>query len=90
MKIEYQKNYIYIKDQDQEVGYIRFNYKDDQVIDVLTTYVNAEYRGQGIAGKLFAELVSFCRKQHLQIIPSCSYIKNKLENSHEYDDIYVK
>lgn len=90
MKIEYQENYIYIKDNNNEAGYIRYNYKNDHIIDVTTTYVSDQYRGQGIAGRLFEELVSFCRNQQLQIVPSCSYIKNKLENSHEYDDIYVK
>lgn len=88
MKIEYAKNYIYIKDGDNEVGYIHYNQTAPNVIDVDTTYVNDQYRGQGIAGKLFDELVGFARKNHYRIIPTCSYIQKKFEKSTEYEDIH--
>lgn len=90
MKIEYQKNYIYLKENDDKVGYIYFDQVNDHVIDVKTTYVDNSYRGQGIAGQLFNELITYCRQHHYQIIPSCSYIQKKLDSSENYQDLYVK
>lgn len=87
MNIEHLDNYIYIKDKNKEVGHIQYNKIDENVIDVITTYVNTDYRGQGIAGKLFDELVLFSREHHYKIIASCSYIKKKLESSTKYEDI---
>lgn len=88
MEIEYQDHYIYLKDNNNEVGYIHYIKVNDYVIDVTTTYVHENYRGQGVAGRLFEQLVLFARENHYKIIPSCSYIKNKLENSTTYADIY--
>lgn len=88
MEIEYKENYIYIKNENDEVGYIQYTKVNDHVIDVTTTYVNEKYRGQGIAGKLFEQLVLYSRNHNYKIIPSCSYIKNKLEKSTKYADIY--
>lgn len=88
MNIEHKDNYIYMKDGNNNAGYIKYLKMNDQVIDVITTYVDEKYRGQGIAGKLFVELVNFAREENYMIKPSCSYIKKKLENSTEYKDIY--
>lgn len=88
MVIDYKDNYIYVKDGDIEVGYIKYDKVNEYIIDVKTTYVSDNYRGQGIAGKLFNELVKFSRSNNFKIIASCSYIKKKLESSTEYQDIY--
>lgn len=90
MKFRYDKEYIYLQEDNKVLGYIYYQKRMEQVIDVISTYVYDEYRGQGIAGILFDELVSFARSHHYHIIPSCSYIKKKLENSSKYDDIYDK
>lgn len=90
MNIEYNDNCIYVNDGEKHVGYIKYQPVSAQVIDVITTYVDDHYRGQGIAGKLFEQLVLFARENHYQIVPSCSYIRKKLESSTDYHDIYVK
>ena len=52
MKIEYKEGLIVLKDQDEEVGYIKYVRKEENVIDVISTVVHEKYQGQGIAGKL--------------------------------------
>lgn len=90
MNIEYKDNCIYVNNGENHIGYIKYQQISDHVIDVTTTYVDDHYRGQGIAGQLFEQLVLFARENHYQIVPSCSYIRKKLESSTDYRDIYVK
>ena len=73
MKIEYKEGLIVLKDQDEEVGYIKYVRKEENVIDVISTVVH-----QGMAGKLFDALMGYVKDNSLKIIPSCSYIEKKL------------
>ena len=76
MKIEYQEGLIVLKDQDEEVGYIKYVKKEENVIDVISTVVHEKYQGQGMAGKLFDALI---KDNSLKIIPSCSYIEKAFQ-----------
>ena len=75
MKIEYKEGLIVLKDQEEEVGYIKYV---KNVIDVISTVVHERYQGQGMAGKLFDALMKYVKDNSLKIIPSCSYIEKKL------------
>ena len=46
MKIEYKEGLIVLKDQDEEVGYIKYVRKEENVIDVISTVVHEKYQGQ--------------------------------------------
>ena len=91
MKIEYKEGLIVLKDQDEEVGYIKYVRKEENVIDVISTVVHEKYQGQGadrcvlslgdrdgMAGKLFDALMDYAKDNSMKIIPSCSYIEKKL------------
>ena len=43
MKIEYKEGLIVLKDQDEEVGYIKYVRKEENVIDVISTVVHEKY-----------------------------------------------
>ena len=90
MEFMYKDNYIYLNDKHQVIGYIYYQKINYHVIDVISTYVSEDYRGQGIAGKLFYELVQFARKNHYQVIPTCQYIKKKIDHLEQFQDIYCK
>ena len=78
MKIEYKEGLIVLKNQDEEVGYIKYVRKEENVIDVISTVVHEKYQGQGMAGKLFDALMDYAKDNSMKIIPSCSYIEKKL------------
>ena len=78
MKIKYKEGLIVLKDQDEEVGYIKYVKKEEKVIDVISTVVYEKYQGHGMAGKLFDALMKYVKDNSLKIIPSCSYIEKKL------------
>ena len=62
--------------------------RDGNVLIADHTFVSEELRGQGVAEKLFNEIVSFTRENDLNIHAVCSYIVRKFENE-TYSDIKV-
>ena len=53
MKIEYKEGLIVLKDQEEEVGYIKYVKKEENVIDVISTVVHENNHRPGRAGQLF-------------------------------------
>lgn len=54
------------------------------------TFVNESYGGQGIAGKLLAELVDKARESGVKMILSCSFAKKEFDRKEEYSDVLSK
>ena len=52
---------------------------DDNVVEANHTYTSDILRGQGIAGKLLAELVKDMEAQGKKIYPTCSYVVKKFD-----------
>lgn len=90
MRIEYQEGLIILKDQDEEVGHIKYVKKEDHVIDVTSTVVHEKYQGQGMAGKLFDALIDYVNEHSLKIIPTCSYIEKKLMRAPNFSNFLHK
>ncbi len=54
------------------------------------TFVEEEYGGQGIAGKLVEKLVEEARKADIKIIPLCPFAEREFRNKPEYRDVLSK
>ncbi len=65
---------IQMRDNNISVGKLSFTVVELNVIKVTHTFVNEDYRGQGIAAKLVDALIEYCTAEGLSIIPVCSYI----------------
>lgn len=77
---------FFIYNKNKEV-LAELNYqKIDNVLIVDHTEVSETLKGQGIAGKLFDELIKFSRKKNYKIDPICTYIAKKMKKS-EYNDL---
>ncbi len=82
------KGAFILKNEGQRIGELEYSITNN-VINAYHTGVISEYEGQGLAGKLFDELVKFAREKGYQIIPSCSYIDAKFKrNAQEYADLW--
>lgn len=82
------KGAFILRKDDKKIGELEYSI-DNNVINAYHTGVRGEYEGQGLAAKLFDELVKFAREKGYQIIPSCSYIASKFKrNAKEYDDLW--
>ncbi|MBS7577181.1 MULTISPECIES: GNAT family N-acetyltransferase [unclassified Enterococcus] len=58
--------------------------------DVMTinhTFVQPEYRGQGIAEELVAEAVEIARENNYRVVPLCPFAKKEFERKIEYQDL---
>ncbi|MDO5037357.1 MAG: GNAT family N-acetyltransferase [Tissierellia bacterium] len=54
------------------------------------TFVDDDYRGQALAGKLVAEVVDQARKNQVKIIPLCPFAKKEFEEKEAYADVWQK
>lgn len=75
-------------DENKSIGESTYSKsKDIWIID--HTFVEKEYGGQGIAGKLVAELVEQARVNNVKIMPLCPFAKREFDKTPEYADVLV-
>ncbi|WP_125761738.1 GNAT family N-acetyltransferase [Companilactobacillus hulinensis] len=82
MEIKQEDGRFYIEDKEL-VGEITYSPVKDGIISIDHTFVNENYRGQGIAGKLLNEVLSYADRENLKIVPVCSYAKFSFKNKPE-------
>ena len=56
-------------------------------ISIDHTFVEHDFRGEGIAKDLIAAGVNFARENDLKIIPLCPYAKTTIEKTPEFQDV---
>ena len=66
---------ITINDKALLAGELIFELTDARTVRATHTFVNEDYRGQGIAAKLVDALIEYCTAEGLNIIPVCSYVE---------------
>ena len=70
-------------------SYIRLQKCDDGIFCVVTTFVDPKYRGKGIGGKLYLEMIKFIRGNNVKFRATCPYIAEKAKNDKLVKDIFV-
>lgn len=91
MEIKKGNNKFYIgEDERNPKAVLDYRDKGPGVIEAYHTLVNEELEGQGVAGKLFEELIKYAKKENLKIIPTCSYIERKMNKDEKYAQYIAK
>ncbi|MDO5523608.1 MAG: GNAT family N-acetyltransferase [Bacteroidia bacterium] len=81
---------FFIRQDGRQVAELDFEVKNN-VLNAYHTGVRPELEGQGIAGKLFDEMVKYARENGYKVIPSCSYIHAKFRRNPEgFNDIWYR
>lgn len=81
---------FFIEKDNKQVAELDFEINDG-ILNAYHTGVRKELEGQGIAAKLFDEMVAYARKNNYKVLPSCSYILVKFRrNEDEYSDLWVR
>lgn len=81
---------FFIEQEGRQVAELDFEVKDN-LLNAYHTGVRPELEGQGIAGRLFNEMVNYAREKGYQVIPSCSYILAKFRRRpDDYSDIWYR
>lgn len=89
-KINDDRGRFYIEKEGRLIAELDFQLSDG-ILDAYHTGVRPEFEGQGIAGKLFDEMVQYARDNGYKVIPSCPYILVKFRrNSEGFSDIWHK
>lgn len=68
------------------IGVVNY-YNDENVVIVTHTGVEPKYEGQGIAGALTKEVLTYIAKNDLKITPLCSYTKTYIDRHPEYQNL---
>ena len=75
-------------ENDNLICEILYSIEDSGMISIDSTFVNDDYRGQGIAAQLVDRVVEMARAENKKIIPICPFAKGMLErNSSLYADV---
>lgn len=61
-------------ENDEIVGYIKYEYAKNGNIKASGTFIDEKYRGQEIGKKLLDILFEFAMKENVKIIPVCPYV----------------
>ena len=80
---------FYKKDENENlICEITYFVEDSSMIVIDRTFVDDNYRGQGIAAQLVEHVVEMAREENKKIIPRCPFAKGMLErNSSLYADV---
>lgn len=78
---------FYIEQDGRQVAELDFEIQDN-LLNALHTGVRPELEGQGIAGRLFDEMIEYAHENNYKVIATCPYIKVMFKrNSPKLDDI---
>lgn len=90
MEFKEETSRIVLLDEGKGIGEITWSTDGGDGLIVEHTGVDGTYRGQGLAGKLVAEVVAYARRNDKKIIPVCSYAKKEFERTPDYEDVWKK
>lgn len=92
MEYLHEENEIQLKDEDEQIGEITFEERGNNRWVITHTYIDPEYRGQGLAETLVEELVERAKDENKEIIKNqgCPYVIDLFQKKPEkYDHITV-
>ncbi len=78
---------VALDEQGTEMGFIAWTILEDGVLQAHHTFVDPKFRGQGVAGHLLKEMVSYARKNNKKIFATCSYVVKMFSHGDEYKDV---
>lgn len=83
MEMKHEDGRFYFEDNDKMIGEITYSNVKDGVVSIDHTYVDDNYRGQGLAGKLLNAMLDFSDLKGLKVVPVCEYAKAAFEKKPE-------
>jgi predicted GNAT family acetyltransferase len=71
---------------DEVAGFVNYRLSGE-VIDFLHTEVDEKFQGEGLAGRLAQGSLDSARARHLQVVPTCPYIRSWIRKHPDYADL---
>jgi len=89
-RIDDNRGSFFIERDGNQIAELDIEIINDQ-LNAYHTGVRKEYEGQGLASRLFDEMVKYAREKNYKVIPSCSYVSVKFRrHPNEFNDIWVQ
>ena len=90
MEFQRGNNCIYVGNSETDnEAVINYQPSGEGEVNITHTGVDSSLRGQGVAGKLVDEVVKRAREEGFKLRATCSYAKEKLETTEDYQDVYL-
>lgn len=74
----------------ETIAIVAFPKNEDGSVTINRTFVGESLRGQGVAGKLMAELAKNLEATNRKAVPTCSYAVTWFEKHPEHNDLLKK
>ena len=87
---KYFDRFVILNDDRALMGSIHFTENEKGFLEATETFVDAAYRGQGLAKILVDMLVAHARINNKKIIPLCSYVNKTFIENPDYKDVWEK
>ena len=72
---------------DERVGYISYEWVDNNCFAILHTVVSPEHKGKGIAKIMLDAAADYARKHNKKIKDVCSFVTVQFERNDKYNDV---
>lgn len=72
---------------DERVGYISYEWVDNNCFAILHTVVSPEHKGKGIGKILLDAAADYARKHNKKIKDVCSFVTVQFERNDKYNDV---
>jgi uncharacterized protein len=79
-----EENKFYLR-LDGKEAFLKYDIKEGNIIDLKSTYVPKEFRGQEIGEAIIKEALAFAEKNDYKIIPTCSFVQEFIKQNKEYE-----
>lgn len=87
---EEQERFALYNDNNEEIGEMTWSNAGEGMMIIDHTFVDPQYRGQGLAEKLVLRGVEKARQENKKIIPLCPFAKKEFDTKPEYGDVLRK
>lgn len=68
---------------------LKYRKLDSSTLELYSTFVPAEGRGQGLAGTLTKEALEYAKDNNYSVRPTCSFVSAYIEKHKEYQKLVV-
>lgn len=74
-------------DSGKSVGKMTYSRSGKDKIVIEHTEVDPSHQGKGVGKQLVEKSAEYARENNLKIVPECSFAKNVMEKTSDYDDV---
>jgi predicted GNAT family acetyltransferase len=70
--------------------YLKYEEKENRVLNLVETYVPENMRGEGAAARLVTHALEYAKEEEFKVIPTCSYVQSFIEKHDEYSHLVTR